>query len=1108
MATEIIQLNTQKALSPSVTQTTSAYSYPSWYGWGNWYGWGWGSAWNYGLWNNYGNAYGNYFGYNQNYWNYWGYYSYSAPAIGYNNYGYTNFGYGYSYLNNWNWGWWGNYGVSIAATTSSGGTVNTATNITQLDYMRSRLVNVSAKGLRPSTRVYPFFDEIRVDSYVKPQVGSIYGDITFNSATVSNVADIYGNNILIPNLTPISGDGIATNTYIKGTGVGGAAPYGLYSAAGVAMVSLYTLKQINIKLNTVSGAYGDPLITSPSGDIEAVFSVPNTSALKFTVGKKVFRFSDSPNPAVQDETTSAQAEYQASGDKAVVQNTVNRTIVTTVVTKVGWFDPLAESFLLTGTENDGGVFITKIDTYFQGKDTTLPITLELRTMENGSPTQNLVDKAAQVVLYPSSVNVSTDASVPTSFTFSHPIFVDSDTEYCFVLKSNSNKYMVWKATMGEKKINSTETVSKQPYAGVMFMSQNNSTWTADQYSDLKFNIYKAKFSPDLRTGDKTGNLILKNQLPKNKVAVGAILEMKPNDNVVVLRVPEHNYNVNSKLKLKVNPFIATITSGSTTLTLSDTALISGASPYIVTGTPVGGPGIPYGATVTVSGSTVTLSAAATISGVKELYFGWVTVGKDTNTNKAIEAYKVSYNRSSGSLSTANDTTGTGAFNVTYADNRTVAFLADGVSQSTFSINSIVLTGNTTISTNTITGTTITSPTGTVDYTALNGYIVTGTGIAAGTTIISAVAGTITLSANATSTNAGLSYTCSPADRRGAGEVVLAVLEPDHRYESIHTSIADHAFVGTSLNYYMKTTSGTSADASVTAQVPYVKDTTWINFNPNTDVAFASPRTIASNSNVNNPANNTSGSSLDLKIAMTTTNNNLSPVVDLSSVSSAVIANVLDMPTIANRPYDNLRTDIITGAVGTTSTIISIGNNVNRLLIGMYLYLIDSTDYSANGIYVTAIDAINSTATLSAALPVAATNSLSFVSGQIVELDPYRGMTASKYVIAPVTITNPAQAIRVMFAASVVPENGIDVYFKSININDGGSQQIYEKPWVQIPLLGQMQYATSKDQFFDLRYEMSQLDNAYNMFTIKIVFKGTNSCLPPMIKDLRVLALAS
>jgi hypothetical protein len=47
--------------------------------------------------------------------------------------------------------------------------------------------------------------------------------------------------------------------------------------------------------------------------------------------------------------------------------------------------------------------------------------------------------------------------------------------------------------MGERVVNSNAYITKQPYVGVLFKSQNNSTWTADQNSDMKFAINIARF---------------------------------------------------------------------------------------------------------------------------------------------------------------------------------------------------------------------------------------------------------------------------------------------------------------------------------------------------------------------------------------------------------------------------------------------------------------------------------------------------------------------------------------------------------------------------------------------------------------------------------------
>ena len=56
-----------------------------------------------------------------------------------------------------------------------------------------------------------------------------------------------------------------------------------------------------------------------------------------------------------------------------------------------------------------------------------------------------------------------------------------------------NTYQVYGSRMGETTLDGTRTVSRQPYAGVLFKSQNGSTYTADQNEDLKFTVKKAVF---------------------------------------------------------------------------------------------------------------------------------------------------------------------------------------------------------------------------------------------------------------------------------------------------------------------------------------------------------------------------------------------------------------------------------------------------------------------------------------------------------------------------------------------------------------------------------------------------------------------------------------
>ena len=89
--------------------------------------------------------------------------------------------------------------------------------------------------------------------------------------------------------------------------------------------------------------------------------------------------------------------------------------------------------------------------------------------------------------------------IAAKFKFKAPVYLQSGVEYAVVVLSDSAKYKVWIAQAGEVDINGSGLISTQPYAGVLFKSQNASTWTADQTQDLKFKLNRAVFSSSSAT---------------------------------------------------------------------------------------------------------------------------------------------------------------------------------------------------------------------------------------------------------------------------------------------------------------------------------------------------------------------------------------------------------------------------------------------------------------------------------------------------------------------------------------------------------------------------------------------------------------------------------
>ena len=161
-----------------------------------------------------------------------------------------------------------------------------------------------------------------------------------------------------------------------------------------------------------------------------------------------------------------------------------------------WHDPLAQTFLVDDSALEGGVFLTKLELFFFTKDAEIPVSIDIRTVENGTPTQTILP-FSKVVKDAADVFTSDDASKPTTFTFKAPVFIQERKEHAIVVTSDSNQYKVFISLLGKDAIDAAhagEKISEQPYIGVLFKSQNASTWTPSQYEDLMFKIYRADFT--------------------------------------------------------------------------------------------------------------------------------------------------------------------------------------------------------------------------------------------------------------------------------------------------------------------------------------------------------------------------------------------------------------------------------------------------------------------------------------------------------------------------------------------------------------------------------------------------------------------------------------
>lgn len=263
------------------------------------------------------------------------------------------------------------------------------------------------------------------------------------------------------------------------------------------------------------------LETDQAGACAGVFRIP---ADTFRTGEKILRLIDDEFGNIEKSRTNGDASFFAQGiietkqetSVTVFTPTVQRSTVTesfaastsSVKTSssvdvqknvvVGYYDPLAQTFLINPNQYPQGVVIDSIRVCFKTKDISTPVSLQLRPVVNGFPSSSTVYPFAEKTLTPDKVNVSTipditDPNKYTEFKFDVPILL-LPGEHSFVLVSNSNGYEAFVAEIGATDLKTSVKISEQPYTGSLFLSQNGSTWTPDQTRDLMFTIQKRVFT--------------------------------------------------------------------------------------------------------------------------------------------------------------------------------------------------------------------------------------------------------------------------------------------------------------------------------------------------------------------------------------------------------------------------------------------------------------------------------------------------------------------------------------------------------------------------------------------------------------------------------------
>ena len=372
-----------------------------------------------------------------------------------------------------------------------------------IPFMRSRVIQFVAKGLRPNTKMFAFFGGKDVSSWVRVE------------ATASRFSD---------------------NPQEVGSQYANAVEY--------------------------PSVFGGPslLQTDVNGELVGSFFLPNTPAINFRTGTQEFKLLDISVDNEDDASALTRTTYSSIGTIESIQRTVRTTRLVQI--NAGRLDPLAQTFFVDQIENPNGIFITKARIFVDTKDSNIPLQVQIRPVENGIPTTRIMPGAVKFIA-PNDITIATNSvsgdglsvaetiedvqASPTLIEFDEPIYLTSGEEYAIILLAESVEYNVYVAETYENVFGSREDrITKQPTLGSLFLSQNGFTWTPDQTKDLMFELDRAEF-------DVSGSVILDNAtLPKVTLGNNPITTVSGSNTIKVLH-QGHGFNFNDTVTLSDIP---------------------------------------------------------------------------------------------------------------------------------------------------------------------------------------------------------------------------------------------------------------------------------------------------------------------------------------------------------------------------------------------------------------------------------------------------------------------------------------------------------------------------------------------------------------------------
>ena len=319
------------------------------------------------------------------------------------------------------------------------------------------------------------------------------------------------------------------------------------------------------------------------------------------------------------------------------------------------------------------------------------------------------------------------------------------------------------------------------------------------------------------------------------------------------------------------------------------------------------------------------------------------------------------------------------------------------------------------------------------------------------------------------------------------------------------------FSETSIEFDATTTSGQSTDG---IEVPYLQNLTPIPIIINDTTPLETPQIIASE--LNETIKLEGEKSFTLRAVMRTSNDSVSPVIDTHRTSLIAVHNKVNSASTLNTNISELDDIVIANnnvnisfqADGVYTSDQTTKDAFQFASVGRLIRITGSTISPNNGsVLITEVAADGSYIKFDKVFTpkvVGDPIDMVFQNNYVDEIAPSGGSQHSKYLSKRINLANPSTFFTVKFAANVPTLSDVDVYYRLNKV--GSTSEFNNNAYVKINPTADIVKSNSGVGFSDVTYSATNLE-AFDAIQVKLVFRTTNSCRVPRIKDLRIVACA-